>query len=90
MLGKRRAAWVSRLVVVDVLALLVSFLVAYWLRVLLNEPIGRAAGPLGYYVWLLVLILPAWLGWLARTGSGGRSGPGLGCSSASPRSGSSC
>ena len=37
MLGKRRAAWVLRLLVVDALVVLASFVVAYELRVLLNS-----------------------------------------------------
>ena len=65
MLGKRRAEWVLRLLVADVAALLVAFLVAYWLRVALNRPIGRAAGPLAHYLWLLGLIVPVWVGLLA-------------------------
>jgi exopolysaccharide biosynthesis polyprenyl glycosylphosphotransferase len=71
MLGKRRAAWVLRLLVADGLALLVSFVVAHRLRVLLNEPLGRAAGRLGYYLWLLELILPVWMGLLAILGAYG-------------------
>jgi exopolysaccharide biosynthesis polyprenyl glycosylphosphotransferase len=71
MLGKRRSAWVLRLLVTDGLALLASFVVAHALRVALNEPLGRAAAPLGYYVWLLELILPVWLGLLAVLGAYG-------------------
>jgi exopolysaccharide biosynthesis polyprenyl glycosylphosphotransferase len=71
MLGKRRAAWVLRLLVTDGLALLASFVVAHALRVTLNEPLGRAAARLPYYAWLLELILPVWLGLLAVMGAYG-------------------
>ena len=57
-LGKRRAEWVLRLLAADVAALLVAFLVAYRLRAALDDPIGRVAAPLGYYLWLLGLIVP--------------------------------
>jgi exopolysaccharide biosynthesis polyprenyl glycosylphosphotransferase len=71
MLGKRRLGWVLRLLVTDALALVVSFGVAYVLRFLLNQPLGREAGPFGYYAWLLVLILPVWMGLLAVLGAYG-------------------
>jgi exopolysaccharide biosynthesis polyprenyl glycosylphosphotransferase len=71
MLGKRRAAWVLRLLLADAAALLLSFVLAYWLRVLLNAPLGRAAAPLGYYVWLLALMVPVWIGLLAVLGAYG-------------------
>ena len=71
MLGKRRVAWAVRLVLTDALALLASFALAYELRVLLDQPLGRSAGPLGYYVWLLGLIGPVWLGLLATFGAYG-------------------
>ena len=71
MLGKRRGAWVVRLLLADVLALLVSFIVAYELRVLLDQPLGRAAAPMGYYAWLLVLMVPVWTGLLAVLGAYG-------------------
>ena len=71
MLGKRRQAWILRLLVTDAFALLVSFVAAYGLRVLLNQPLGRAAGPLAYYAWLLALILPVWTGLLAILGGYG-------------------
>jgi exopolysaccharide biosynthesis polyprenyl glycosylphosphotransferase len=65
MLGKRRVGWVLRLVVADGLTLLGSFLLAYGLRVLLDEAIGRVAGPLLHYLWLSALIVPVWCGLLA-------------------------
>ncbi|HMH53791.1 MAG TPA: sugar transferase [Candidatus Acidoferrum sp.] len=71
MLGKRRAGWAVRLLLTDGLALLISFALAYELRVLLDRPLGRAAGPPGYYVWLLALIMPVWLGLLAALGGYG-------------------
>jgi exopolysaccharide biosynthesis polyprenyl glycosylphosphotransferase len=71
MLGKRRIVWALRLLATDALALVASFLVAYELRVLLNVPLGRAAAPLGYYAWLLVLIVPVWMGLLAVLGAYG-------------------
>jgi exopolysaccharide biosynthesis polyprenyl glycosylphosphotransferase len=71
MLGKRRAAWVVRLLLADALALLVSFIVAYELRVLLDQPLGRAAAPMGYYAWLLALMVPVWTGLLAVLGAYG-------------------
>ena len=71
MLGKRRTAWVLRLLLADGAALLLSFVLAYRLRVFLDEPLGRAAAPLGYYVWLLVLIVPVWVGLLATFGAYG-------------------
>lgn len=52
MLGKRRAAWVLRLLIADGGWILASFLVAYGLRVLLDRPLGRAAAPLQHYLWL--------------------------------------
>jgi exopolysaccharide biosynthesis polyprenyl glycosylphosphotransferase len=45
--------------------------VAYWLRVALDRPLGRAAAPLGQYAWLLELILPMWIGLLAALGAYG-------------------
>lgn len=71
MLGKRRPAWVLRLLVSDGLALLVSFLLAYELRVLLDQALGRAVGRLGHYLWLLALILPVWVGLLVAFGAYG-------------------
>jgi exopolysaccharide biosynthesis polyprenyl glycosylphosphotransferase len=71
MLGKRRAAWILRLLLADAAALLLSFVLAYRLRVLLDQPLGRAAAPFGYYVWLLVLIVPVWIGLLAVLGAYG-------------------
>ncbi len=71
MLGKRRLGWALRLLVSDGLALLISFVVAYELRVLLDQPLGRAAAPLGHYLWLLALILPVWVGLLAAQGAYG-------------------
>jgi hypothetical protein len=70
-LGKRRAEWVLRLLAADVVVLLVAFLVAYRLRVALDGPIGRPAAPLGYYLWLLGLIVPMWVGLLAASGAYG-------------------
>jgi exopolysaccharide biosynthesis polyprenyl glycosylphosphotransferase len=70
-LGKRRAEWVARLVAADAVALLVAFVLAYHLRVLLNRPLGRAAGPFDYYFWLVGLILPMWIGLLAVMGGYG-------------------
>jgi exopolysaccharide biosynthesis polyprenyl glycosylphosphotransferase len=70
-LGKRRVGWVARLLAADLGALLAAFLVAYGVRVLLNAPIGRAAGPLEYYLWLLALIVPVWTGLLAALGGYG-------------------
>ena len=58
MLGKRRAAWVLRLLVTDGLALLGSFVVAHRLRIVLDQPLGRPAAPLSHYLWLLELIVP--------------------------------
>jgi exopolysaccharide biosynthesis polyprenyl glycosylphosphotransferase len=80
-LGKRRALWVLRLVVADAGVLIGSFLGAYALRVALNNPLARDAGPLSYYLWLLGLIVPVWvvllgafggygLGWMARSRAG--------------------
>jgi exopolysaccharide biosynthesis polyprenyl glycosylphosphotransferase len=71
MLGKRRPEWVLRLLASDGLALLVSFLLAYELRVLLDQPLGRAVGRLGHYLWLLALILPVWVGLLVAFGAYG-------------------
>jgi exopolysaccharide biosynthesis polyprenyl glycosylphosphotransferase len=71
MLGKRRMAWAARLLVADGLALIACFGLAYVLRVLLDRPLGRAAAPLGYYAWLLALILPVWMGLLALLGAYG-------------------
>ena len=71
MLGKRRAAWVLRLLVTDGLALVACFVVAHRLRVVLDQPLGRAAAPLLHYLWLLELILPVWLGLLAVLGAYG-------------------
>jgi exopolysaccharide biosynthesis polyprenyl glycosylphosphotransferase len=71
MLGKRRASWVLRWLVADALVLLVSFVVAYELRVVLNQTLGRAAAPLGHYLWLLELMVPVWLGLMAALGGYG-------------------
>jgi exopolysaccharide biosynthesis polyprenyl glycosylphosphotransferase len=70
-LGKRRAMWVLRLMVADGGVLLGAFLAAYALRVLLNRPLARDAGPLSHYLWLLGLILPVWLVLLASLGGYG-------------------
>ena len=78
MLGKRRAMWALRLIVADAGVLLGSLLGAYALRVALNNPLARNAGPLAHYLWLLGLIVPVWvvllgafggygLGWMARS-----------------------
>jgi exopolysaccharide biosynthesis polyprenyl glycosylphosphotransferase len=64
-LGKRRVGWALWLLATDVAVLVVAFAVAYYLRVLLNRPLGRSAGPLTYYLWLLGLIVPVWTGLLA-------------------------
>jgi exopolysaccharide biosynthesis polyprenyl glycosylphosphotransferase len=71
MLGKRRLHWTLWLLGGDTVVLLAAFFVAYGLRVGLNVPIGRAAGPLGYYLWLLALIVPVWLGGVALLGGYG-------------------
>jgi exopolysaccharide biosynthesis polyprenyl glycosylphosphotransferase len=71
MLGKRRVRWVLQLIGSDLVTLVVCFLLAYHLRVLLNRPLGRAAGPLGYYVWLLAVIVPLWLALVAAMGGYG-------------------
>jgi exopolysaccharide biosynthesis polyprenyl glycosylphosphotransferase len=71
MLGKRRAEWIVRLVATDVAALALAFLAAYVLRRLLGPPLLRPAGPLGHYLWLLALIVPAWLALLAALGGYG-------------------
>ncbi len=71
MLGKRRVAWALRLLVADGLVLLASFLVAYEIRVVLDQPLGRAAAPLRRYLWLLELIVPVWIGLLAALGAYG-------------------
>jgi exopolysaccharide biosynthesis polyprenyl glycosylphosphotransferase len=70
-LGKRRAMWVLRLLVADGGVLLGAFVAAYALRVLLNSPLGRDAGPLSHYLWLLGLIMPVWLVLLASLGGYG-------------------
>jgi exopolysaccharide biosynthesis polyprenyl glycosylphosphotransferase len=65
--------WVSRLLVADGGVLIGSFLAAYVLRVLLDSVLTRDAGPLSYYLWLLGLIVPAWivlLAWLGGYGLG--------------------
>jgi exopolysaccharide biosynthesis polyprenyl glycosylphosphotransferase len=71
MLGKRRAEWVLRLFVADVVVLVASFLAAYALRVSLDRPIGRTAAPLDHYLWLLGLIVPMWVCFLALLGAYG-------------------
>ena len=73
MLGKRRAMWVLRLLAADGGVLLGAFLAAYALRVLLNEPLAREAGPISYYLWLLGLIVPVWIVLLAGLGGYGLS-----------------
>jgi len=70
-LGKRRAMWVLRLLVADGGVLLGAFVAAYALRVLLNDPLGRDAGPLWHYLWLIGLIMPVWLVLLAGLGGYG-------------------
>jgi exopolysaccharide biosynthesis polyprenyl glycosylphosphotransferase len=71
MLGKRRAAWVLRLLLLDASALLVSFVVAHRIRVLLDQPLERMAAPLEHYLWLLELMVPVWIGLLAWLGAYG-------------------
>ena len=71
MLGKRRAAWVLRLVAADGATLIAAFALTYWLRVLLDQPIGRVAGPLSHYRWLLSPILVAWIALLGAMGAYG-------------------
>jgi exopolysaccharide biosynthesis polyprenyl glycosylphosphotransferase len=71
MLGKRSAGWVLRLLVADAVALVTAFFVAYALRVVLDRPLGRAAAPLGHYLWLLGPILSVWIGLLAAMGAYG-------------------
>jgi exopolysaccharide biosynthesis polyprenyl glycosylphosphotransferase len=71
MLGKRRAPWLYGLLLADATALVVAFVAAHALRVLLNAPLGRAAGPLGHYLWLLLPILPVWVALLALMGGYG-------------------
>jgi exopolysaccharide biosynthesis polyprenyl glycosylphosphotransferase len=68
MLGKRRGAWVGRLLLADTAALGTAFLLAYGIRVALNQALLLPAGPLDHYVFLLGLILPIWLGLLAAEG----------------------
>ena len=62
MLGKRRVAWVLRLLVVDASTLILFFVVAYELRALLDVPLNRPAAPLPYYLWLLTPIVVVWVG----------------------------
>jgi exopolysaccharide biosynthesis polyprenyl glycosylphosphotransferase len=71
MLGKRRLGWTLRLLAADVGVLVVAFFAAYGIRVLLDDPLGRAAGPLEYYLWLLAVTVPAWIGFLALLGGYG-------------------
>jgi exopolysaccharide biosynthesis polyprenyl glycosylphosphotransferase len=71
MLGKRRFGWTVRLLAADVGVLLAAFLAAYGVRVLLDDWLGRAAGPLGYYLWLLGLIVPVWVALLGALGGYG-------------------
>ncbi|SRR6266540_895845 len=71
MLGKRRVGWVLRLLVADGVTLLITFVVAHQLRILLNQPLGRVAGSLQHYLWLLELILPVWVALLMAFGAYG-------------------
>ena len=71
MLGKRRAGWALRLVVVDAGVLFLSFVAAYAVRVLLNDPLQWQVGPLSQYAWLLELIVPVWIALLAGLGGYG-------------------
>jgi exopolysaccharide biosynthesis polyprenyl glycosylphosphotransferase len=61
MLGKRRPAWVLCLMALDVATLVIAFLVAFQVRVLLDAPLVRAAGPFQSYLWLLLPIVPVWI-----------------------------
>jgi len=70
-LGKRRAMWALRLLIADGSVLFGAFVGAYALRVLLNDPLARDAGPLSYYLWLLGLIVPVWIVLLAGLGGYG-------------------
>src|SRR5262245_22813302 len=63
--------WAVRLLVADGGVLLGSFLIAYAVRVLLNRPLARDAGPFAYYLWLLGLIVPVWITLLASLGAYG-------------------
>jgi exopolysaccharide biosynthesis polyprenyl glycosylphosphotransferase len=60
-----------QLIVSDLVTLVLCFLLAYHLRVLLNRPLGRVAGPLSYYLWLLAVIVPLWLALVAVMGGYG-------------------
>jgi len=63
--------WAVRLLVADGGVLLGSFLIAYAVRILLNRPLARDAGPFAYYLWLLGLIVPVWITLLASLGAYG-------------------
>ena len=69
MLGKRRAGWVLRLLLADGIALVAAFLAAWGVRSILDPALPRGVGPLGYYAWLLAVILPIWLVVLAGLGA---------------------
>jgi exopolysaccharide biosynthesis polyprenyl glycosylphosphotransferase len=71
LLGKRRAMWALRLLVADGSVLVGSFIAAYAVRLALNRPLARDAGPLPYYLWLLALIVPVWISLLAGFGGYG-------------------
>src|SRR5262249_21371082 len=71
MLGKRRVAWVFRLLVADVVALAAAFLVTYALRVVLDAVLVRRTGAFRHYLWLPPLILPVSLALLAAFGAYG-------------------
>ncbi|HXJ81904.1 MAG TPA: sugar transferase [Candidatus Methylomirabilis sp.] len=71
MLGKRRVAWVLRLLLTDASALALFFVVAYELRVLLDVPLNRPAAPLPHYLWLLAPIIVVWVVLLASFGAYG-------------------
>src|SRR5262245_8903800 len=51
--------------------LLVSFVAAYAIRALLNEPLQWQVGPFSQYTWLLGLIVPMWIALLAGLGGYG-------------------
>jgi exopolysaccharide biosynthesis polyprenyl glycosylphosphotransferase len=63
--------WALRLLVADSGVLLASFVAAYTVRVLLNDPLSRDVGPFWYYAWLLGPTVPVWIALLAGLGGYG-------------------
>ena len=60
MLKRQELLFRQMLIVCDFAVLVLSFLVAYWLRGFVLHAYGTLS-PLTHYLWLLWIILPTWV-----------------------------